>query len=176
MPRPCPLCPQPDRATVAVQARDVSWHAGIPPSSDPPRTCTASRSPVIRAWPSGEGRRDRKAFRRAGRGARGPRSGSPLPQVEVRMPTQPPRGEARTRAQHVAHQRWHQRRRLAQVHSSVQRCRLGTDRIRLGKAGVRALGMLRCGARACTPWKAFSRKPRMRHWFRLMAYPHEQFC
>ena len=61
-----------------------------------------------------------------------------LPQVEVRMPTQTPHGEERTRAQHVAHQGWHQRRlRIAQGHSSVQCCRLVTDRIHLWKAGVR---------------------------------------
>ena len=61
------------------------------------------------------------------------------------MPTQPPRGEARTRAPHVMHQRWHQRRlRLAQVHSSVQRCRMVTE---TGSVwGKRASGLSACHA------------------------------
>ena len=86
------------------------------------------------------------------------------------MPTQPPRGEARTRAQHVAHQGWHQRRlRLAQVHSSVQRCRLGTDWIRLGKAGVRDLGMARCGGPAPLPG---ARDPMAAHGFSRIHVKH----
>ena len=52
-----------------------------------------------------------------------------------------------TRAQHVAHQALHQRRRrIAPVNSMVKRCRSVKDRIRLWKAGVRDLVMELCCA------------------------------
>jgi hypothetical protein len=60
------------------------------------------------------------------------------PQVELRLPTKKPRGQALTWEQHVAHQGLHQRRlRIEQVHSSVKRCRLVKDRSRRWKEGVR---------------------------------------
>jgi hypothetical protein len=75
------------------------------------------------------------------------------------MPTKKPRGEERTREQHRAHQALHQRRlRIEHVNSSVQRCRIVKDRIRLWKEGVRDLGMELCWAlHNCrvrlTPWQ-----------------------
>ena len=46
-----------------------------------------------------------------------------------------------------AHQALNQRRlRIEHVHSSVKRCRIVQDRIRLGKQGVRDLVRARCGA------------------------------
>jgi hypothetical protein len=57
-----------------------------------------------------------------------------------------------------AHQALNQRRlRIEHVHSSVKRCRIVQDRIRLWKQGVRDLVMERCGALytfrvRLTPW------------------------
>jgi len=70
-----------------------------------------------------------------------------LPQVEILMPTKKPRGEELTVEQHRANQALHQRRlRIEHVNSSVKRCRIVKDRIRLWKAGVRDLVMELCGA------------------------------
>jgi hypothetical protein len=70
-----------------------------------------------------------------------------LPEVAILMPTKKPRGAELTpehqRANQVLHQR---RRRIAHVNSSGKRCRMVKDRIRLWKAGVRALVMELCGA------------------------------
>ncbi len=60
-----------------------------------------------------------------------------LPQVEVLMPTKKPRGEELTREQQRANQALNQRRlRIEHVNSSVKRCRIVKDRIRLWKKGV----------------------------------------
>jgi hypothetical protein len=68
-----------------------------------------------------------------------------LPQVELLMPTKKPRGEELTREQYVANQGLHQRRlRIEHVNSSVKRCRIVKDRIRLWKQGVRDLVMELC--------------------------------
>jgi len=81
-----------------------------------------------------------------------------LPQVAILMPTKKPRGGELTREQERANQALHQRRRrIEHVNSSVKRCRIVKDRIRLWKAGVRDLVMERCGAlHNCrvrlTPW------------------------
>ncbi len=81
-----------------------------------------------------------------------------LPQVEILMPTKTPCGRELTREQQRANQARHGRRlRIEQVHSSVKRCRLVKDRIRLWKEGVRALVMERCCALhnlrvRLTPW------------------------
>jgi DDE superfamily endonuclease len=65
-----------------------------------------------------------------------------LPQVEILMPTKKPRGEELTREQHRANQALHQRRlRIEHVNSSVKRCRIVKDRIRLWQEGVRDLVM-----------------------------------
>ena len=70
-----------------------------------------------------------------------------LPQVEMLMPTKKPCGEELTRVQQVANQALHQRRlRIEHVNSSVKRCRIVKDRIRLWKQGVRDLVMEICCA------------------------------
>ena len=70
-----------------------------------------------------------------------------LPHVEIRMPTKKPRGAELTREQERANQALHQRRlRIEHVNSSVKRCRIVKDRIRLWKRGVRDLVMEVCCA------------------------------
>jgi DDE superfamily endonuclease len=82
-----------------------------------------------------------------------------LPQVEIGMPTKTPRGPELTPEQHSTNQVLHHRRlRIAHVHSSVKRCRIMKDRIRLWKEGVRDLVMERCCALhnfrvRLTPWQ-----------------------
>ena len=69
------------------------------------------------------------------------------PQVEVLMPTKKPRGQELTREQELANQALHYRRlRIEHVNSSVKRCRIVKDRIRLWKEGVRDLVMELCCA------------------------------
>jgi hypothetical protein len=81
-----------------------------------------------------------------------------LPQVESLMPTKKPRGQELTRAQQWSKQALNQRRlRIEHVNSSVKRCRVVKDRLRLWKAGIRDLVMARCCAlHNCrvrlTPW------------------------
>jgi hypothetical protein len=70
-----------------------------------------------------------------------------LPEVEILIPTKKPRGAALTLEQQLAHQALHQRRlRIEPVNSSVKRCRIVKDRIRLWKEGVRDLVLERCCA------------------------------
>jgi DDE superfamily endonuclease len=70
-----------------------------------------------------------------------------LPQVEILMPTKKPRGEELTLAQQRANQALNQRRlRIEHVNSSVKRCRIVKDRLRLWKEGVRDLVMELCCA------------------------------
>jgi hypothetical protein len=75
------------------------------------------------------------------------------------MPTKKPRGQALTLDQQAANQERHCRRlRIEQVNSSVKRCRIVQDRIRLWKEGVRELVMERCCALhhfrvRLTPWQ-----------------------
>ena len=82
-----------------------------------------------------------------------------LPQVEILMPTKKPRGEELTVEQQRANQALHQRRlRIEHVNSSVKRCRIVKDRIRLWKEGVRDLVMEICCALhnfrvRLTPWQ-----------------------
>jgi DDE superfamily endonuclease len=82
-----------------------------------------------------------------------------LPQVEIRMPTKKPRGQALTLEQQRTNQALHQRRlRIAHVNSHVKRCRIVKDRIRLWKEGVRDLVMDICCALhnvrvRLTPWQ-----------------------
>ena len=83
-----------------------------------------------------------------------------LPQVDIRMPTTKPRGQALTRAQQRPNQALHSRRlRIEHVNSSVKRCRIVQDRIRLWKEGGRALGLELCCALhnfrvRLRPWQA----------------------
>ena len=70
-----------------------------------------------------------------------------LPQVEILMPTKKPRGAELPLEQQRANQALHQRRRrIEHVNSSVKRCRIVKDRMRLWKAGVRDLVMEICCA------------------------------
>src|SRR5262249_28522367 len=78
-----------------------------------------------------------------------------LPEVEILMPTKKPRGQKLTREQELANQR---RLRIEHVNSSVKRCRIVKDRIRLWKEGVRDLVMELCCALhnfrvRLTPWQ-----------------------
>ena len=67
-----------------------------------------------------------------------------LPQVAILMPMKKPRGGELTLEQALANQALHQRRlRIAPVNSSVKRCRMVKDRIRLWKEGIRDLVMER---------------------------------
>jgi len=70
-----------------------------------------------------------------------------LPEVTILMPTKKPRGQELTREQQWANQALNQRRlRIEHVNSSVKRCRIVKDRIRLWKQGVRDLVMELCCA------------------------------
>ena len=70
-----------------------------------------------------------------------------LPEVEILMPTKKPRGAELTLEQDLANQTLHQRRlRIEHVNSSVKRCRIVKDRMRLWKQGVRDLVMELCCA------------------------------
>jgi hypothetical protein len=82
-----------------------------------------------------------------------------LPQVEILRPTKKPRGQELPLEEQRANQALHQRRlRIEHVNSSVKRCRIVKDRIRLWKQGVRDLVMERCCALhnfrvRLTPWQ-----------------------
>jgi hypothetical protein len=82
-----------------------------------------------------------------------------LPEVELLMPTKKPRGQEFTLEQHLANQALHhRRRRIEHVNSSVKRCRIVKDRMRLWKAGIRDLVMELCCALhnfrvRLTPWQ-----------------------
>ena len=70
-----------------------------------------------------------------------------LPQVAILMPRKKPRGGELSLEQERANQALHQRRlRIEHVNSSVKRCRMVKDRLRLWKAGVRDLVMELCCA------------------------------
>ena len=70
-----------------------------------------------------------------------------LPEVEILMPTKKPRDQELTVEQQRANQALHHRRlRIEHVNSSVKRCRVVKDRIRLWKDGVRDLVMEICCA------------------------------
>ena len=63
------------------------------------------------------------------------------------MPTKKHRGQALSLEEQQAHQALTQRRlRIAHVKSSVTRCRIVKDRLRLWKQGIRALVMELCCA------------------------------
>ena len=82
-----------------------------------------------------------------------------LPQVEILMPTKKPRGQELTLEQQLANQALNQRRlRIEHVNSSVKRCRIVKDRIRLWKDGIRDVVMELCCALhnfrvRLTPWQ-----------------------
>ena len=82
-----------------------------------------------------------------------------LPQVEILMPTKKPRGQELPLEETLANQALHARRlRIEHVNSSVKRCRIVQDRMRLWKQGVRDLVMELCCALhnfrvRLTPWQ-----------------------
>ena len=70
-----------------------------------------------------------------------------LPEVVILMPTKKPRGQELTREHQRANQALTQRRLpIEHVQSSVKRCRIVKDRMRLWKQGVRDLVMEVCCA------------------------------
>ena len=82
-----------------------------------------------------------------------------LPEVEILMPLKKSRGRELTQEQQRSNQILHYRRlRIEHVNSSVKRCRIVKDRIRLWKRGIRNLVMeLCCGLHnfrlRLTPWQ-----------------------
>ena len=82
-----------------------------------------------------------------------------LPHVEILMPTKKPHGQALPLEEQLANQALHYRRlRIEHVNSSVKRCRIVKDRLRLWKQGIRDLVMARCCALhnfrvRLTPWQ-----------------------
>ena len=82
-----------------------------------------------------------------------------LPYVDILMRTKKPRRQELRREQQRANQALNQRRlRIEHVNSSVKRCRIVKDRIRLWKQGVRDLVMELCCALhnfrvRVTPWQ-----------------------
>ena len=83
-----------------------------------------------------------------------------LPQVEILMPTKKPRGQELPLAQQVVNQALHcHRLRIEHVNSSVKRCCIAKDRVRLWKEGVRDVVMDICCALhnfrvRFTPWQS----------------------
>jgi len=82
-----------------------------------------------------------------------------LPEVETLMPTKKPRGQELTPEQKAANQvRASRRVRIEQGNSSVKRCRIVKDTLRLVQKGVRDLVMEICCALhnlrvRLTPWQ-----------------------
>jgi hypothetical protein len=82
-----------------------------------------------------------------------------LPEVEILMPTKKPQGGELTTEQQLANEVLHKRRlRIEHVNSSVKRCRIVKDRLRLWKTGIRDLVMEICCALhnfrvRLTPWQ-----------------------
>jgi hypothetical protein len=82
-----------------------------------------------------------------------------LPEVEILMPSKKPRGGELTAKQQLDNEVLHKRRlRIEHVNSSVKRCRIVKDRMRLWKTGIRDLVMeLCCGPHnfrvRLSPWQ-----------------------
>ena len=73
--------------------------------------------------------------------------GFTLPGVEILMPTRKPRGGELTVEQQLDNEALHKRRlRIEHVNSSVKRCRIVKDRLRLWRTGIRDLVMEVCCA------------------------------
>jgi DDE superfamily endonuclease len=73
--------------------------------------------------------------------------GFTLPAGTILMPIKPPRGPELPWEQQLANQARHDRRlRIEHVNSSVKRCRIVKDRIRLWKEGIRDVVMEICCA------------------------------
>jgi hypothetical protein len=70
-----------------------------------------------------------------------------LPEVEILMPTKKPRNQELSLEEKLANQTLHYRRlRIEHVNSSVKRCRIVKDRLRLWKTGIRDRVMEICCA------------------------------
>jgi hypothetical protein len=70
-----------------------------------------------------------------------------LPEVEILMPTKKPRNQELYLEEKLANQALHYRRlRIEHVNSSVKRCRIVKDRLRLWKTGIRDRVMEICCA------------------------------
>ena len=70
-----------------------------------------------------------------------------LPEVEILMPMKKPRGRVLTPDQQRINQSLHERcLRIEHVNSSIKRCRIVKDRLRLWKHGIRDLVMELCCA------------------------------
>jgi hypothetical protein len=82
-----------------------------------------------------------------------------LPQVDMLMPTKKPPNQELTLEEKLANQALHHRRlRIEHVNSSVKRCRIVKDRLRLWKTGIRDRVMEICCALhnfrvRLTPWQ-----------------------
>ena len=82
-----------------------------------------------------------------------------LPHVEILRPTKKPRGQELPLEEQRANQALHDRRlRIEHVNSSVKRCRIVKDRMRLRQEGIRDLVMALCCALhnfrvRLTPWQ-----------------------
>ena len=82
-----------------------------------------------------------------------------LPRVEILMPTKKPRGGELTVQQQLDNEVLHKRRlRIEHVNSSVKRCRIVKDRLRLWKTGILDRVMELCCALhnfrvRLTPWQ-----------------------
>ena len=86
------------------------------------------------------------------------------------MPTKKPRGEELTLAQQRANQALNQRRlRIAHVNSSVKRCRIVKDRLRLWKEGVRDLVMELWASITASATFGHSASPDNGTWWHIMA-------
>jgi hypothetical protein len=85
-----------------------------------------------------------------------------LPHVAILMPTKKPRGQELPWEEKIANQALHYRRlRIEHVNSSVKRCRIVKDRIRLWKEGIHDLVMELCCALhnfrvRLTPWQSMT--------------------
>ena len=82
-----------------------------------------------------------------------------LPEVEILMPTKKPRNQELSLEEKLANQALHYRRlRIEHVNSSVKRCRIVKDRLRLWKTGIQDRVMEICCALhnfrvRLTPWQ-----------------------
>ena len=82
-----------------------------------------------------------------------------LPEVETLMPIKKPRGQLLTLDQQRANRSLNERRlRIEHVNSSIKRCRIVKDRLRLWKQGIRDVVMEVCCALhnfrvRLTPWQ-----------------------
>ena len=83
-----------------------------------------------------------------------------LPDVEILMPMKKPRGQVLTLQQQRMNRSLNERRlRIEHVNSSIKRCRIVKDRLRLWKQGIRDVVMEICCALhnfrvRLTPWQS----------------------